>query len=80
MKTYITVLDSDRNRYKNIWRAVQWNDCLDSIRQNYCYTAGNNKDFPKSPEDKEIGRKIVEETSAPKHIRKNATIIEITKP
>lgn len=71
---YITVLNSDLN--KTYWKAVQWDNNLDSIKSNPYYTAGVNMNLPKGPEDTPVEGKKVVETSTAKEGK--ATIIRIT--
>lgn len=57
MPKYITVLDSDL--HMDYWKAVQWDDSLDSIRGNPNYTAGTNLNSLKKSGDTLLEEKII---------------------
>ncbi len=77
---YITVLNLDKNNIPNYWKAIQWSNSLDSILEKTYYTAGNNKNFPKSINDKECGQKTVVEIIEGRRVEGEATIIKLANP
>ena len=61
MANFITVLRSDRN--KSYWKAVQWDDTIESLRGNQFYTAGVSMSIPKNGEQPLEGKTIIESST-----------------
>jgi len=59
MAKYIAVLNSDLK--KTYWKAVQWDDDLESLVANPHYTAGVNQQMPKSDGDVTLQTKYITE-------------------
>lgn len=75
MIQFITVLNQDMNR--SYWRAVQWDDTLDSISGNPYYTAGVQMSLPRHPRDHPIQETMLTEVRS--NVRGSGTIIQLHK-
>ena len=73
MAKFISVLNANMNL--SFWKAVQWADSLQELKNNQFYTAGVNLSLPKNPGDTSLGTKQITETATGK--TGTATIIRI---
>ena len=61
MAKFISVLNTHVGL--SFWKAVQWDNDLDSLENNPFYTAGVDMSIPKNPGDRTKGYKMVTERS-----------------
>jgi len=73
MAKFISVLNANLNQ--SFWKAVQWADTLQDIRNNPFYTAGVNLSLTKNDDDRLLETKQITETATGKTA--TATIIQV---
>ena len=82
MARFITVLNSNLGR--TFWKAVQWANSLQEIKNNRFYNAGVNMSLPKNPGDttlegKQLTETVTGRTAAGTIIRINAETVNMVK-